>query len=132
MRLWNSRDRDDGEPHGYGRAVVFHEADVRDAYDRGRREERERMRRKSHPLIAVAMFGAALVGGAMLFLAIREGSFSRAGEVADHQLALAQAEAPTVIASATQNVGQAARGVRRQAKPSDADGIETVQIETQP
>ena len=112
MRFWKYRDRDtdtvvdaDGQVHHVGPS----DADVRAAYDKGRRDERAR--HKSHPILALLVFAVAVVGGIMLFLAIREGSFSGAGQVADKQLAVAQAEAPGVIANASQKAGEVARDV---------------------
>jgi hypothetical protein len=55
----------------------------------------------------------------MLFLAIREGSFSGAGKVADQQLAVAQAEAPGVIANAGEKAGEVARNVGDRVDSSD-------------
>jgi hypothetical protein len=127
MRFWKYRDREevvdvDGRVHHVGPS----EGDVKEAYDRGRREERARHR--SHPFLALIVFAIAVVGGIMLFLAIREGSFSGAGQVADQQLAVAQAEAPGVIANARDNVSEAAQDVSSNiqgdnntaAAPSDA------------
>ncbi|MGZ8362273.1 MAG: hypothetical protein ACXW3D_00305 [Caulobacteraceae bacterium] len=71
------------------------EHDVRAAYERGRKEERRR--HKSHPILGLLVFAIAMVGGVMLFLAAREGSFSGAGRVADQQIAEARVEAPAAI-----------------------------------
>ena len=112
MRFWKYRDRDpetvvdaDGHVHHVGPS----DADVRAAYDKGRRDERSR--RKSHPFLALIVVAVAVVGAIMIFLAMREGSFSGAGQVADQQLAVAQAEAPGVIANASQKAGEVARDV---------------------
>ena len=113
MRFWKYRDREthdtvvdaDGHVHHVGPT----DADVRAAYDKGRRDERAR--RKSHPFLALIVIAVAVVGAIMLFLAMREGSFSGAGQVADQQLAVAQAEAPGVIANASQKAGEVARDV---------------------
>ena len=110
MRFWKYRDRDpvvdaDGHVHHVGPT----DADVRAAYDKGRRDERAR--HKSHPFLALIVIAVAVVGAIMLFLALREGSFSGAGQVADQQLAVAQAEAPGVIAEASQKAGEVARDV---------------------
>jgi hypothetical protein len=127
MRFWKYRDREevvsaDGQVHHVGPS----DADVKDAYDRGRRDERAG--RKRHPILALIVVLVAIVGGVMLFLAVREGSFSRAGQVADQQLAVAKAEAPGVIATAGENVSEAAQDVKAKvtkddsaAAPSDAN-----------
>ncbi len=119
MRFWKYRERDavvdaDGQVHHVGPS----DADVRAAYDTGRRDERAR--HKSHPFLALMVIAVAVVGGIMLFLAIREGSFSGAGQVADQQIAVAQAEAPGVIANASQKAGEVARDVGER-----VDGDET-------
>jgi hypothetical protein len=120
MRFWKYRDREevvdaDGRVHHVGPT----EGDVQDAYDRGRRDER--VRHKGHPFIALIVFVIALVGGIMLFLAIREGSFSGAGQVADQQIAVAQAEAPSVLANAKDSVSAAAGDVSAKVKDDKTD-----------
>ena len=66
-------------------------ADLKAAYERGRREERAR--HKSHPVFGLAVALVAVLGAGMLFLAAREGSFSNGGAVVDRQLASAAGEA---------------------------------------
>ena len=78
--------------------------DLKQAYAQGRRDERAK--RVRHPLIAAAVVGLAVVGGAMLVLAAREGSFSTAGQVADQQLAVAAAEAGPALQSAVSATGE--------------------------
>ena len=94
MVFW--KHRTDGDEHT---TVVEHhgpsEHDVRAAYDRGRKDERKR--HKGHPILGLLMFAIAMVGGVMLFLAAREGSFSGAGRVADRKIAEASVEAPAMI-----------------------------------
>jgi len=79
--------------------------ELKQAYREGRRDERAR--RKSHPFIAMAVVGLALVGGTMLFLAAKEGSFSTAGQVADEQLAVAAAEAGPALQDTADRAGEA-------------------------
>ena len=81
--------------------------DLRNAYEQGRRDERAS--HTHHPFIAMAVVVLALVGGALLFLAAREGSFSTAGQVADEQLAVVTAEAGPVIESTAERTGEALR-----------------------
>ncbi len=76
--------RSDAEPATTSAAA---EAEIRKAYERGRRDERSR--HKSHPVLAVLVFMVALAGAGMMYLAAREGSFSRGGEVVDLKLASA-------------------------------------------
>ena len=94
MVFWKHRE-DDAE---HARAAEHRgptEHDVRAAYERGRKEERRR--RKGHPILGLLVFAIAMVGGVMLFLAMREGSFSGAGRIADQRIAEARVEAPAVI-----------------------------------
>ena len=133
MRFWKYRDRDhetvvdtDGHVHHVGPS----DADVRAAYDKGRRDERGR--RKRHPFLALIVFAVAVVGAIMLFLAMREGSFSGAGQVADQQLAVAQAEAPGVIADASQKAGEVARDVGEKVDGDDAAPAQPAPAQPQP
>ena len=84
------------------------------------------------PFLALIVFAVALVGGVMLFLAIREGSFSGAGQVADQQLAVAQAEAPGVIASAGEKAGEVAQNVGDRVASDDADTAAAPAAPTEP
>jgi hypothetical protein len=64
-----------------------HEADLERAYEKGRMDER--LRHRSHPILAALLFVAAVVGVGMIYLAAHEGSFSRGGAVVDQKLATA-------------------------------------------
>jgi hypothetical protein len=86
---------------------VLTKADVDEAYARGRKDERTR--RRTHPLITALVAIIALIGVGTIYLAAREGSFARGGEVVDHKLqgATAPAQAVTREASlAMNNAGQ--------------------------
>jgi hypothetical protein len=91
MRFWSYRDRRPVEEVEEVRHVGPSESDVEAAYDKGRRDERARHR--SHPILALVVAVIALVGGAMIYLAAREGSFARGGQVMDKQLAQASQNA---------------------------------------
>ena len=65
-------------------ATGLTQADVDRAYERGRKEERARHR--SHPVLALLVFAVAIAGAGMVFLAAKEGSFTRGGQVLDHKL----------------------------------------------
>lgn len=107
MQFWKYRDRKVvSEPYVQADPSPS-DADVRDAYKKGRQDEKAR--RKSHPILALVVFALALVGAVMLFLAMREGSFSGAGKAADANIAVAAAEAPGVARNAATEVGEAAR-----------------------
>ena len=59
-------------------------ADLREAYERGRRDERASRRR--HPVFMTLLFLVAAIGAALLVLAAANGSFGRAGLVIDQSL----------------------------------------------
>lgn len=63
------------------------QADVREAYERGRKDERASRRR--HPVGMTLLFAAALCGVVLLALAAINGSFRAGGSVADQTLSAA-------------------------------------------
>lgn len=67
-------------------------ADLREAYERGRRDERTSRRR--HPIFMTILFLVAAVGAALLVLAAANGSFGRAGELVDRSVSQAVGGAP--------------------------------------
>jgi hypothetical protein len=85
-------------------------ADLREAYERGRRDERAK--RKRHPIGMTLTFAAALVGVVVLALALVNGSFEAAGQTVDRQLAIAR----PVASQAASSAGQQLRDVADQAK----------------
>ncbi len=95
MRFWRQETADSGDQHH----AASTEAEVRAAYDRGRRDERARRRRS--PLMALTVGSAALVGGAVLALAALEGSFQTGGAVVDRQVSNAAAQAGKALQDAT-------------------------------
>ncbi|MES2344158.1 MAG: hypothetical protein V4597_21035 [Pseudomonadota bacterium] len=84
-------------------AEADHEA--RAAYERGRRDERKA--RKRHPVMMTLTVAAAMVGGVVLALAAKEGSFGRSGELVDHGLAVAADRAEPVVLNAADDAGAA-------------------------
>lgn len=86
MRFWSKQTADSGH-----HSAAHTEADIRAAYDRGRRDERARHHRS--PLMALTVGSAALVGGAVLALAALEGSFQNGGAVVDKQVSKAAEQA---------------------------------------
>lgn len=77
----------------------------RDAYDRGRRDERAR--RGGFSLVSAVVLMAAVVGGGAIFLAAREGSFTAGGEVVDHQITTAADKAKAPLRGAADRAGDA-------------------------
>lgn len=90
-------------------------ADLREAYERGRRDERARRHR--HPIGMTLTFAVAAVGVVILVLAALNGSFGRAGMVVDQSLSIAAPAAREAASSAGQSVRDAARS-----KVADAPG----------
>ncbi len=94
-------------------------AELRQAYERGRRDERAA--RKRHPLVMTVTFLLALVGLALLALAAVNGSFTRAGGVVDEHLSIAADRAGPALNQAAANAGQSLRNAAQTGK-SRADG----------
>jgi hypothetical protein len=89
-------------------------ADLREAYERGRKDERAA--RKRHPLLLTVTFLLALVGVVLLAMAAAQGSFMRAGGVVDRQLSVAADRAAPAIDEAASNAGQSLRDAGAAAK----------------
>lgn len=84
-------------------------ADLREAYERGRRDERAM--RKRHPVLMTFTFIAAAIGLVVLVLAAVNGSFGQAGGVVDKNLAVAANRAEPAVRDAAADAGQAVRDV---------------------
>jgi hypothetical protein len=94
-------------------------ADVREAYERGRRDERASRRR--HPIFMTFTFIAAACGVVFLVLAAVNGSFTRAGGVVDQNLSIAVSRAAPQVRDAAGQAGQSLRDAGAAAK-AKADG----------
>jgi putative intracellular protease/amidase len=79
-------------------------ADLREAYERGRRDERSLRRR--HPVLMTFLFIAAAVGAIVMGLAAANGSFTRAGGVVDQNLTTAANRAEPAVRDAAASAGQ--------------------------
>jgi len=75
-----------------------------DAYDRGRRDER--LRHRGSPLLAIITLVLVVIAVAILFLAIKTGSFSNAGAVLDNLIQNPVHAAADKAGSALENAGQ--------------------------
>lgn len=82
--------------------------DLRAAYDRGRRDERRG--RKRHPILMSLTIAAALVGGVVLALAAKEGSFAGGGAAVDQGVTAAAERAQPVVREAADEAQAALRG----------------------
>lgn len=89
-------------------------ADLREAYERGRRDERATRRR--HPVTMTILIIAAIVGIAVMGLAAINGSFTRAGGVVDQNLAVAADKAEPAVRGAAAEAGQTLRDAGQKAK----------------
>lgn len=86
-------------------------ADLREAYERGRRDERASRRR--HPIGMTITFVLAAIGLVLLALAGWNGSFTTAGAVIDQNLQLAMNRAgPTVSQAANDAQAKVADATR--------------------
>ena len=99
------------------------QADVDRAYERGRREERGR--HKGHPVLGLLVFLVAVMGAGMVFLAAKEGSFTRGGQVLDHKLAgvAEHAQSGTVhtailVADAGRQIAIAGKALKQNSTPN--------------
>ena len=87
-------------------------ADVRDAYERGRRDALKS--RKRHPAGTTFLFAAAAAGVAVLAYATYSGSFGQGGQRIDRDLASAAENAKPIVRGAAHDAGEA---VRRAGQP---------------
>lgn len=98
-------------------------ADLREAYERGRRDERST--RKRHPVLMTFTFIAAAVGLALMALAAFNGSFTRAGGVVDQNLSVAANRAEPAVRDAASDAGEALRDAGSSAKTDAAEPADT-------
>lgn len=76
-------------------------ADLREAYEHGRRDERAR--RKRHPVGMTVTFALAIFGVVIVVLALANGSFGAAGDQVDHGLMIARQQAAPMASQAADN-----------------------------
>lgn len=91
-------------------SVTITDKELRDAYDRGRRDEASRHHRNWLWVIVEALL--AVVGVIILVLAALNGSFERGGRVVDEQLSIARVEAGPTIRNAASDAGTAIQNAR--------------------
>ncbi len=97
MRLFPRR----AEPEATGPS----KPDIKKAYELGRHDERARHR--SHPILGLIVAVAAVVGIGAVGLGVYEGSFSRAGQVVDANLAVAAHHTQVASANTAQTTATA-------------------------
>lgn len=88
-------------------AEALERADIREAYERGRKDERAS--RKRRPILMTFTFIAAAVGVVLMALAAYNGSFGRAGGVVDNNLAVAATQVEPVVRDVASDAGQSLR-----------------------
>jgi len=94
-------------------------AELQDAYDRGRRDERRG--RKRHPLFMALLFLAAAVGVFVIVMAASRGSFEGGGAAVDQNLEGAADRATPVVRGAVADAGQAVQNAGQDMKSKAAD-----------
>jgi hypothetical protein len=106
-----------------GRTTLDHpNAAVREAYDRGRRDERARRpRRRGSPFLTLVVLLAAAAGVGAIYLGVHEGSFSRGGEVVDQKLSGVAAPAQQATRSAADRAGDALQNAGQRVKSVGGD-----------
>lgn len=93
--------------------------DLRDAYERGRRDAQ--ISRRRHPFLMTLTVLAAAVGVVVIALALVNGSFGIGGKVVDQNLAAAADEAAPIARKA---VGQARDAVQDVSGRDRVDGAD--------
>ncbi|MET0275070.1 MAG: hypothetical protein ABW360_18940 [Phenylobacterium sp.] len=89
-------------------------ADLREAYERGRSDERATRRR--HPIGMTLLFVCAAVGVVLMGLAAINGSFLRAGGAVDQGLTVAADRAEPAVREAAADAGQSLRDAGQSVK----------------
>jgi hypothetical protein len=87
------------------RREAMDRAELREAYERGRRDARAA--RKRHPVLMTFTVVAALVGVVLMALAAVNGSFGGAGRVVDQNLSVAADRAEPVVRDAASDASRA-------------------------
>lgn len=94
--------------------------DLRQAYERGRRDERARRRR--HPIFMTVTFICAIVGIVSLVLAGVNGSFARGGMVMDNGLSIAANRAGPAARQAADSARQKVGGATSPSAAGTSNG----------
>jgi len=105
-------------PEVIDRRAMRRDSAVRNAYQRGRRDERAR--RRGSPLGAAILWLAACAGVFVVGLAIHEGSFARSGQVIDQNIATASTSASQATRHAASKAGDAIEGAGGRLKQTAA------------
>jgi hypothetical protein len=95
----------------------------RQAYDRGRRDERARRpRRRGSPLLTLLVLLVAGAGAFVLYLAIQQGGFANGGKVVDQNLANTTGTVTQATRSAADRAGDALENAGQTIKQKAGSG----------
>jgi hypothetical protein len=99
---------------------------VRQAYDRGRRDERARHpNRRGSPFIGLIVLLAAAAGVLILYLAYQQGGFANGGRVVDQNLANTTASATQATRTVVDKAGDALQNAGQTIKQKVGSGNST-------
>ncbi len=90
-----------------------------EAYDRGRRDERQS--RRSSPVIGLVVLIVVVCGTLLLYLAARNGSFRNGGAVVDNKLSAVEESAASPLRGAADKAGSALEKAGRDLKQKVGD-----------
>ena len=94
--------------------------DAKELYERGRRDERAR--RRGSPIATVLVLAVAIAGGAMIYLAVHEGSFGRAGQKIDSNISTVTEKAQAPVRQAADKAGSALQSAGESLKHNAGSG----------
>jgi hypothetical protein len=95
---------------------------VRQAYDRGRRDERARRpRRHGSPFLTLIVLLAAAAGVGAIYLGVHEGSFSQGGQQVDQKIAGLTQPAQQATRNAADRAGDALQNAGQRIKHAGGD-----------
>jgi hypothetical protein len=100
------------------RALISeHDAAVRQAYERGRRDERSRgPRHRGSPFLTTVLVLAACAGAFVIYLGVSQGSFANGGQAIDQNLANAKAQAAQASRNVAARAGDALQNAGQKLK----------------
>jgi hypothetical protein len=110
---------------GRNTRVLMKERDaaVRQAYDRGRRDERARRpRRRGSPVLTTVLVLAAAAGVFVVYLGVSQGSFGRGGQVLDQNITNATQSATGAVHNTVDRAGDALQNAGQTLKRTAGSG----------
>jgi hypothetical protein len=112
------------DAHGADRAVLNERnTAVRQAYDRGRRDERARRpSRHGSPMMTLVVLLAAAAGIGAIYLGVQQGSFGRGGQVVDQKIQAVTQPATQATRHAADKAGDALQNAGQDLKQTAGSG----------